>query len=58
MGASSPARLLDHLLIIGRHHLEYVLWEFVKHYEKAGHTRCAVTRAASVRLAPPGARRG
>jgi|SRR5215471_9546382 len=27
--------LLDHLLIFGRRHLEYVLREFVKHYEEA-----------------------
>ena len=26
---------LDHLLIVGRRHLEYALGEFVKHYQKA-----------------------
>jgi putative transposase len=27
--------LLDHLLIFGRRHLEYVLREFIEHYEEA-----------------------
>jgi putative transposase len=27
--------VLDHLLIFGRRHLEYVLREFVQHYEEA-----------------------
>jgi putative transposase len=32
--------LLDHLLIFGRRHLEYVLREFVEHYEEAWPHQC------------------
>ena len=35
MGGDSPAECLDHLLIVGRRHLEYVLKEFVEHYQEA-----------------------
>src|SRR5215472_4728491 len=36
-----PARreCLDHLLVVGRRHLECVLREFVEHYRRSGHTR-------------------
>ncbi len=33
--ATARREVLDHLLIFGRHHLEYVLQEFVEHYEEA-----------------------
>ena len=35
MGGDSTAGVLDHLLIVGRRHLETVLNEFVEHYDKA-----------------------
>ena len=35
MVGTARRELLDHLLIFGRRHLEYVLREFVEHYEEA-----------------------
>ncbi len=35
MGRTARRECLDHLLILGHHHLEYVLDEFVEHYQEA-----------------------
>ncbi len=35
MGRADRREYLDHLLILSRHHLEYVLGEFVEHHEDA-----------------------